>query len=275
MEPFLGGILLGGFLAFNAFATPNRVEKTAEKALRQKFPGATVDVEIKGKRGADVLKGRFQSVQVDLSNVRFDDFPIQSTASSSASAPGTPGVPAKEVKTAFIGHLELRLRDLTFDQLRVKSATLSFDNVRYDFNALKKRSEIRLISFSNGRIALAVESPALLPTFAARAPDISNPQIGLRGGEAILSGNRTVLGTKANVVVRGPIVARGQNLELDQPRVEVAGVSLAPKLAAPFLPDLNPLYAFDPEGKWPFKLQIQSIRAEDDALQLEGALSMK
>ncbi len=272
MEPIIGGILLGGFLAFNAFATPGRVEKAAEKSLRQKFPGAIVDVKIKGKRGSDVLKGRFQSVRVDLSNVRFDAFPIESSVSASPAAPGSP---AKAVKSAFIGHLELRLSNLVFDDLRVKSATLSFDDVRYDFNALKKRSEIRLISFSNGRIALGVESPALLPTFAKRAPDILNPRIELRGGEAILSGRREVLGTDANVVVRGPIVARGQNLQLDEPRVEVAGVALAPRLAAPFLADLNPLYAFDPEGKWPFNLQIQAIRAENDALQLEGTLSMK
>ncbi len=269
MEPIIGGILLGGFLAFNAFATPSRVEKTAEKSLRQKFPGALVNVDIEGKRGADVLKGRFKSVRVELSQVRFVGFPLEANASTPANAT------SKAVKTGSIEHLELRLRDLVFDDLAVTEATLSFDNVRYDFNALRKRSEVRLISFSNGKIALGLKAPALMPLFARRAPEILNPSVELQGGEAILGGDRPIFGTTAPVLVRGPIVARGQKLELDGARVEVGGLVLSPELAEPIIKDINPLYAFDPDGKWPLRLEIQTIRSDKNVLEFEGTLSMK
>lgn len=275
MEPLIGGLLLGGFLAFNAFATPARVQKTAEKALRQQFPGALVHVEVKGKRGTDVVNGRFKSIVVELSNARFDSFPLQPNQTPTATT-STP----KKVKTGSIGHLELRLRNLIFadpksGDLAVSSAVISFDEVRYDFNALKKQSKVRLISFSNGKIALGVESPALLPIFGRRAPDIKNPRVELSGGEAIFSGRREFLGTGTDVIVRGPVVARGRNLELDNPRVQVADLILSPAVAAPFLKGVNPLYEFDPEGKWPLSLRIDRVGAENGALQVEGALLLK
>ena len=258
MEPILG-VLLGGLLAFNAVVTPGRAEKEAEKALRAKFPGATVNVEIEGKRGKDVLNGRFKSVRVELSNARIDEFPIQS------------GLPVSKVSS--IGHLELSLHDLKFGDLPVKSAELSFDDVQYDFKALKKRSEIRLVSFNNGKIALGIEASALLPLVAKRAPEIKEAHVELHGGDIVLTGKRDVLGLGASILVQGPIVVHEQRLDLDQGKVEVGGVALAPLLAAPIVKTMNPLYEFD--AKWPFNLQIGRVGADDNLLQIEAALTAK
>ncbi|BCM94064.1 hypothetical protein IAD21_05961 [Abditibacteriota bacterium] len=267
MEPILG-ILLGGFLAFNAFVTPGRAEKEAESALRKKFPGATVNVDIEGKRGRNVLKGRFKKVRVELSNLRIDDFPIQAGAEVSTT---TGAAPAPKFST--IGHLELSLHDLSFGGLPVKSVELSFDDVHYDFEALKKRSEIRLISFTNGKIALAIEANSLLPLVAKRAPEIKDAHVELRGGEIVVTGRREILGAGANVLVRGPIVPHGNDLDLDNAHVEVAGLNIAPILAAPIIKGINPLYSF--EEKWPFNVQTGHIGADNDMLQIEGTLTAK
>src|SRR5437762_3013993 len=127
MEAIIG-VLLGGVLLFNSVVTPGRAAKEAEKSLRKKFPGATVNVEIEGKRGRDALKGRFKTVRVELANARVDGFPIQGKESDDTT-------PEKAVKEGTIEHLELELRDFSFGDLPVKTATLSFDDVRYDFNA--------------------------------------------------------------------------------------------------------------------------------------------
>src|SRR5215217_6223350 len=58
--------LLGGLLFFNT-ASPRKAEKMAEKVLRDRFPSATVDVGIRGKRGTDTLNGHFREVNVDMS----------------------------------------------------------------------------------------------------------------------------------------------------------------------------------------------------------------
>lgn len=270
MEPILG-VLLGGFLAFNAFVTPGRAEKEAEKSLRAKFPGATVNVEIEGKRGKDVLSGRFKSVQVEMSNLRIDDFPIQAGMATQATTATGEAAPAPKIST--IGHLQLSLRNLTFGNLAVKSVELSFDDVKYDYNALKKRSEIHLISFSNGKIAMGIEAAALAPLVVKRSPGIVDPHVELRGNEIIVTGKREFLGTSANLLVKGPIVARERSLDLDNARVEVAGLVLAPLLAKPIIKTINPLYEFD--EKWPFNLQIGRIAADNNLLQIEAALTAK
>lgn len=255
------GILLGGVLLFNAVVTPGRAAKEAEKSLRKKFPGATVNVDIEGKRGKDVLNGKFKSVRIELSNARVDGFPIQT---------GQAGT-----KIGTIGHLELELHDLTFGDLPVKTATLSFDDVQYDFKALKKDSNIRLIAFSNGKIALGVEASALTPTFAKRAPEILNPHIEVQMGEMILSGRRDVLGIGTSVEVRGAIVARDKSLELDGARVAVGKLNLLPLIAAPIIKGINPLYEFDTDNSWPLNLKIERITADNNLLQLEGNLTPK
>ncbi|RYE38072.1 MAG: hypothetical protein EOP21_12855, partial [Hyphomicrobiales bacterium] len=87
-------------------------------------------------------------------------------------------------KSSSIGHLQLSLRNLSFKDLPVKSADLSFDEVKYDFNALKKRSDVRLIAFSNGRATggPTVIDPVLLQTFLAVAETRSFTQAGARLG---------------------------------------------------------------------------------------------
>ncbi len=263
----LAALLLGGFFAFNTLATPARVGKAAESALRKQFPGAAVHVEVRGKRGRAVLQGRFQSVRVEMSGARFGATALASQANTLG------GMPPK-VRVGTVGHMEVRLRDWSFGELAVKKTDVSLDDVRYDFGALKSRSQLRLLSFANGKVALALDAPALLPLFVRRAPEIVAPRIELRDGEMILSGRREFLGTSTSVVVRGPLVAHGQNLEISAARVEVGGTTLPPALAAPILRGVNPIYSFD-AGKWPFALDIRSIRAQSDALEIEGALSAK
>src|SRR6186713_775120 len=63
---FLLGALVGGVLFFNSQATPHRAEREVEKALQGRFPGAQIDADIKGKRGMDVISGRFKEVRVQM-----------------------------------------------------------------------------------------------------------------------------------------------------------------------------------------------------------------
>jgi len=264
-------LLLGGYFGFSALATPGRVAKRAESALHRQFPGAQVGVEVQGKRGRDVVNGRFKTIRISLANLSFASLPVASGADLPANDPA----PAKRVKVGHIGHFELDLKSLQFGDLPVERVNVSFDDVRYDFGALKNHSELRLLSFSNGRIALAVRGSSLGSLFSIRAPEISDPKVEVRGGEIILSGTRDVLGTPTSVEVRGPVVARGQNIEIGDARVSVAGTALPPTLANPITRGINPLFRFDPQGKGPFLLHVSSIQSEDGLIQIQGELSLR
>jgi len=267
----LAVLLLGGLLGFNALATPNRVAKGAEKALRRQFPGAKVGVEVTGKRGRDVVNGRFKTIRISMENLSVSTIPVAATAAASSGKDS----PSKRVKIGNIEHLELDLKSLRFGDLPVERVRVSLDGVRYDFGALKNHSELRLISFSNGRIALGVRGDSLAPLFALRAPEIRNPRVEVRGGEIILSGTRDVLGTPTEVEVRGAVVARGQDIEIGNARVTVGNLLLPAAIADPITRGINPLFRFDPEGTGPFLLRINSIQSENGVIAVEGALFLR
>lgn len=261
-------LLIGGFFAFNALATPRRVAKSAEKALRRQFPGATVAVQVTGKRGKDVVNGRFKDIRISLVNLSFDALPLQA-------APPASLVEQRAPKVGRVEHLELDLRDLRFGQLPIERLRVAFDDVRYDFGALKNHSQLRLLSFTNGRVLLGIRGQALRPLFALRAPEVRDPTVEIRDGEIILSGQRDVLGTQTPVEVRGPVVARGQDIEIGPARVSVNNAALPPAIAAPILRGINPLFRFDPENKGPFRLQINSIQSQNGAIEVQGALTLR
>jgi hypothetical protein len=263
----LAALLLGGFFGFNALATPKRVAKGAEKALRRQFPGATVNVQVTGKRGKDVVNGRFKDIRISLANLSFDALPLEANPAS--------GLVGTASKVGRVEHLELNLQQLKFGDLPIENLRVAFDNVRYDFGALKNHSQLRLISFSNGRVLLGVRGSSLRSLFALRAPEVRNPSVEVRNGEIILRGERDVLGSPTPVEVRGPVVARGQNIEIGSARVLVNQAALPPALAAPIVRDINPLFRFDPEDKGPFRLQINSIQSENGVIQVQGALTMR
>ncbi len=264
----LAALLLGGIFAFNSLATPNRVAKGAEKALRRQFPGATVQVQVSGKRGKDVLNGRFKNIRISLANLSFEALPLNS-------APPQSLVEKKAPKVGQVEHLELDLQKLQFGQLPVERLRVAFDNVRYDFGALKNRSQLRLLSFTNGRVLLGIRGQSLGSLFALRAPEVSNPSVDVQNGEIILRGQRDVLGTLTPVEVRGPVVARGQNIEIGQARVLVNNAALPPAVAAPIVRGINPLFRFDPEGKGPFLLQVNSIQSQNGVIEVQGALTLR
>lgn len=265
----IAALLLGGFFAFNSLATPKRVAKGAEKALRRQFPGATVNVEVKGKKGKDVLNGRFNLLRIQMANLSFDTLPLNPPSTEPLSAQ------PKTVKVGRVEHLEVQMRNLRFGNLPLERVNIAFDDVRYDFNALKNHSQLHLLSFSNGRIALGVRGSSLVPLFAAREPGMRNPSVAVGGGEIIFSGQRDVLGTMTAVEVRGALVARGQNLEVASPRARVGEMSLPPAAAAPFLRGLNPLFQFDPEDRGPLRFQINSIQTQNDVIEMQGALTLR
>ena len=79
-------LLAGGFLTFNAVVTPDKAAGVAADALKKRFPGANVKVVIEGKRGRDVLNGRFKRVDVELADLTLSDLPIATSANVTPSA---------------------------------------------------------------------------------------------------------------------------------------------------------------------------------------------
>lgn len=264
---YLLAALVGGFFLFNSQATPQRAERAIEKVLAQRFPGATIDAEIEGKKGRDVLKGRFRRVKLSLANFELE-----------GSGLGVQVVP--NVKSeGRVGRFELSLRDFSYSGLKVGSLEMGFDDATFDWKALKNHSQLKVARCGPGQAALSLASSSLEPLLKTRLKDVQNMKLAVMPNNRVrLSGTRPapLINTPIGFEVSGRLeVRRGREIWLADPRAEMGGVPLTAPLARAVVGSLNPVYQFDAEGKAPFAINITELKTDRNTVELKADMTLK
>lgn len=307
---WLLAIVAGGLFTFNAVVTPDRAASEAKKALQKQFPDAEVQVGIEGKRGKDVLNGRFRSIDIELANLTLDELPIQTGTSVQrapvgvASPPSSPvvvresngaikaaepradGAPKykpveiktpkpEKVKLGRTGELNLTVRDFKWQNLPVERADFRFADVEYDFGALKKRSEFKLVRVGKSTMHLELASDALTPFVAKRVENVTNPNVTMSDGTLTVSGARSFYGLSAPFEVTGQPGFSGSQIILLAPKLLVSGVTVPALVSTPILKSVNPLYSFDDLAGMPFAVKLTKVESRDGKLQIDGDLTLK
>jgi hypothetical protein len=253
--------LLGGFFLFNGAVTPDRVAHIAEKALQKQYPTAKVNVEMEGKRGKSVLKGNFKLIRIELADLTLADLPF-----------ATPG---KATKIGKAEKMEVDLRNLTWGTQPLESVNFDFEKVEYDFDTLKKKSQFQFVNMASGLMKIRFSTKALRPAFAQRLKDMENVDIALEGDQFTLTGQRDVVGLKTPIVMHSRLVGVGNSLRLEETTLEINGVKLPAMTTNALVKDVNPIYSFDKDGKWPFNVRITSAGGQGDFLDLAADLTLK
>ncbi|PQV65484.1 hypothetical protein B1R32_101226 [Abditibacterium utsteinense] len=262
--------LLSGFLLFNQAASPHKAAQLAEKALQKQYPGAEVQVQIEGKRGADVLKGRFKLVRVEMSHLALIQLPFTAPPSTVSSKQITTKQNASKVGKAQ--KIEVELSDLTLGKLPVSRARLDFSDVQYDFGALKNRAQFQLLQSGSSQLKLQLSASALLPAFEEKLKNTENVTVEINGKTLVLRGTRSVLGNATPIVISGELQGRGAQLRLENAVLSLGGATIPTLAASALLKDLNPLYDFDKSLKWPFRTEITSASGQGNTLDLSANL---
>lgn len=253
--------LVGGFLGFNALATPDRAAKMLEATLRKTYPQATVNAEVEGKKGRAVLKGHFRRVRLEMSGIGdIDNLPFSTG-------------PAKKV--GYLGRLELALRDFRFGGLPVESSEFTFEDVAYDFNALKNQSKLSIVQCGPAGANIVLGASALQQHFGDSLEGVSDIRISLRDGLLHLDAKKKLplipIGVPFHLSAR-PIMKNGNEIWLTQGRLSFENTTGLSLRVNNLLADLNPIYQFDPEKKWPFRIQLTSVNAQNNQMQINAAL---
>ena len=304
--------MAGGLVTFNAVVTPDRAADEATKALRRKFPGAEVRVVIDGKRGKDVLNGRFKRVDVELSNLTLDELPIAAAsaspnvavaavATSAAPAPIAPAIAmpdvaknavesarpiqtksakaeplkAPKVKLGRAGEINISVKRLRWNKLPVERADFHFENVEYDFGALKSRSEFVLVRVGAARMHLELAPDALTPFIEKRVANVSDASVQIGDGTLSVQGRRTLYGVAAPFEVKGAPGFAGSQVILQAPTLHVSGLPVPALMATPLLKSVNPLYSFADLKDLPFDVKLTDVVARDGKLQIDGDLTLR
>jgi hypothetical protein len=269
---YLLAALLGGFLVFNSQATPRKAEKIAESALQKRFPGATVDVSIEGKRGMNVLHGKFSKVRILLAHFgTLSEVPLQ--------VAGTGGVPnstKRGVNRGSVGLLELQLRDFLWNDLHIDAADLTFQNVVFDRDLLKDQGRISLLSSGAATAHLTIPAASLETLMRSRLKDVQEARLTLQNGQVRVTGKRPapLVGVLVPFTLTANLKTRNANqIWLDEPQVKVGDVPLLPAMTNSLLGDINPIYVFDRARKWPFLVELTAVQTIDNKLELNGNLT--
>ena len=252
--------LVGGFLLFNSAATPQKAEKVIEAALRKTYPRATfIDAQVEGKRGRAVMKGNFRRIRLEMRGIgEVSGLPL------SAARP--------DAKTGHLGHLELALRDFRFNGAPVENAEFTFDDVAYDMDALKKTSKLMIVRSGPAKAHLTLTARAMDTLFAGSLKGVRDIKIALRDGRVIMDAKKVLplfdLGLPFIFTSRPE--ARGSEIWLTDGRVAMENTTGFTLPVKNLLGDLNPIFTFDEEKKWPFRVQITSVRAQNDTLEIDA-----
>ncbi|MBV9469765.1 MAG: LmeA family phospholipid-binding protein, partial [Abitibacteriaceae bacterium] len=254
--------ILGGFFLFNSQATPSKVEHKAQAALQKRFPGAQVQVHVEGKRGTDVLHGKFKTVQINLGNLgRINGLPL---------------LPADNARhQGHVGHFELQMRDFIWNDLPLELASFSFDDLSYDLDALKKDALLKLVHSGPSSARLVVPAVSLEAVVRTRIQDIQNPHVTVRGNTITIEGKKPL--PLVEVPVPFTLTANleahnGGEVWLTHPQVKMVDVPVGPTIGNSLVGHVNPIYVFDREHKWPFRVNITNIHAQNNKLQLDADL---
>ena len=253
--------LVGGFLGFNALATPDRAAKTIEASLRKTYPGATVNAEVEGKKGRAVMKGHFRRVRLEMSGIGdLDNLPF-------STGPAT--------KVGSLGRLELALSNFRFGGLPVESSEFAFEDVAYDFNALKKDSKLSIVQCGAAQAKIVLGARALQQHFGDSLEGVSDVKISLREGLLHLDAKKKLplipISVPFHLSAR-PVVKNQNEIWLTEGRLSFENTTGLSLRVNNLLADLNPIYSFDPQKKWPFRIQLTSVGAQNNQMQINADL---
>ncbi len=254
--------LLGGFLLFNSAATPEKAEKIIESALRKTYPRATVNAEVEGKRGRAVLKGNFRRVRLELTGIGDVD--------------GLPFSLAREdAKAGHLGRLEMALRDFRFNELPVENAEFTFNKVAYDRDALKKTSKLMFVNAGPASAQLTVGAPALETVFENSLKGVRDVKIKMRDGRIIMDAKKVVplIDVGVPFTFTAKPEPRGNEIWLTDGRIAMENVTGFTLPVKNLLGDLNPIFTFDRDQKWPFRVNLTGVGAQNDKLDIVASLT--
>ena len=286
---YLLAALFGGVLFFNSQATPKRAAHAMEDALRRQYPDRQINVQVEGKSGMNVVRGKFKVVRLQMSggqNKAATDAPSNDasvTPTNDASVAPSSGLSflpiaavAKAKRKGHIGQMVMRLTDFELNGLQVESADVTWNDVVYDFDALRKTNKLNLVKTGPASAHVIVAASSLQTLIAQRVKDIQDPKLSLQNGRIIIAGTRAApfFGTLLPFTMSArPSIRNGTQIWLSEAQVNFSGVALPSATVNAMAEKLNPVYTFEVGETWPFAMNITRLNAQNNKLEIFADLT--
>ncbi|MFA0751183.1 MAG: hypothetical protein SLRJCFUN_001586 [Candidatus Fervidibacter sp.] len=253
-------------------ATPEKVERQMEKALRQALPARHVDVELDGAPGLPTLQGKFRKMTVTVDGLSFrggqllEMLPVQFTS--------------KPEKEGRVGEVVILLRDADYEGLKIAEVKAQAQTVRFDLKGSLRARRLVLVSASEGLLSGFIPPDALQRYLAERAgkEGVEELRVTLHNGLANIEGRwritvgETVLGRLPFSATVELFPANGNEVHWRLQRATIAQIfPLPPNWLQERFNKLNPLLRFDLS---PLQLNLHTVRVTPNGVSLLATFSL-
>ena len=170
-----------------------------------------------------------------------------------------------------VGRLRLKATNFTFGGARYESLSADLGEIRFDWKkALRGQMDVQ--SIAPGTLALSLRGDQLARLLSPRLPSLSDVKVRFANGRAFVGAKSGAYGVRLPFEV-------GARLSVQQNRVlatdfaaSVARLRLPSFVPKELTQGVNPLYDFDPKGRWPLAINLSTAQAENGVLAMRGGI---
>lgn len=173
-----------------------------------------------------------------------------------------------------IGRIRLRATNFTFQGARYNALDASLGEVRFDWTKAL-RGDFDVKSIQPGTLGLSLSADQTARLLGPRLPSIRDLKVRFANGLAYVGGKTDFYGVKVPFEVGGRLSVQANQVRADNIRVSVSKLRLPSIVMDELTRGVNPLYDFDPQGRWPLAINLQAAGTANNALALNGGIQWR
>ncbi len=173
-----------------------------------------------------------------------------------------------------IGRIRLRATNFTFQGARYNALDASLGEVRFDWTKAL-RGDFDIKSIQPGTLGLSLSADQTARLLGPRLPSIRDLKVRFSNGLAYVGGKTDFYGVKVPFEVGGRLSVQANQVRADNIRASVSKLRLPSIVLDELTRGVNPLYDFDPQGRWPLAINLQTAGTANNALALNGGIEWR
>ena len=170
-----------------------------------------------------------------------------------------------------IGRVRLKATNFSFQGARYESMSADLGEIKFDWRkALTGNFDIK--SVSPGTLALSVRGDQAAKLLAPRLPSVSDVRVRFSDGRAFVGAKSGLYGVRVPFEVGARLSVQQNRVMATDFAASVSKLRLPSVVVNELTRGLNPLYDFDPQGRWPLAINLSTAQATGDVLAMRGGV---
>jgi hypothetical protein len=170
-----------------------------------------------------------------------------------------------------IGRVQLRATNFTFQGTRYDAMSADLGEIRFDWSKAL-RGEFDVQSIAPGTLSLNLRGDQMARLLSPRLPSVRDVRVRFANGRALVGAKSDVYGVRVPFEVGARLSVQQNRVIASDFAASVAKLRLPAFVLDELTHGVNPLYDFDPQGRWPLAINLSTAQASGDVLSMRGGI---